>query len=202
MDQLTSYFIPYQKSYINWYLSFEDLFAYTFSGHYIKWHNWCSHFTSSYVKQIVITVELFSFIILGTMDEPASSNCNELSSQRQFSVTAPVLRLHNLLEEYSVWVPPSYASSAVSSQTLSEFHLMPWRITNVPPVSLHHIQLTISVEWSHNQNLAFATFRPNYFNFLRNHNSYMLPLASSTLFTHLGLFWSHYNNLMGSIKCR
>ena len=31
----------------------------TFSGHYIKWHNWCYHFTSLYVKKIVITVELF-----------------------------------------------------------------------------------------------------------------------------------------------
>jgi hypothetical protein len=70
-------------------------------------------------------VELFSFIIHGTTDKLANSNCNNLSSQRQFSVTAPVFWLHNLLEEYSVWISPLDASSAFSSQAFSDLNLMP-----------------------------------------------------------------------------
>jgi len=35
--------------------------------------------------------------------------------------------------------------------------------------------------------------------FLRN-QSYMFPLASSTLFTHLWIFWNHYNSLMSPIR--
>jgi len=180
----------------------QALYSHSTPGHYIKWHNWCSHFTSLYIKKIVVTVELFSFIIHETTDKLANSNCNNISSQRQFSVTAPVFWLHNLLEAYSVWISPLDASSAFSSQALSDFHLMPWRITNVPSVFYITYSWQSSVVWSHNHNLAFVTFKPNYFDFLRNHYSYMLPLASSTLFTHLGLFWSHYNNLMGSITCR
>ena len=32
--------------------------------------------------------------------------------------------------------------------------------------------------------------------------SYMFLLASSTLFTHLWIFWNHYNSLMGPIRSR
>ena len=161
-----------------------------------------SHFTSLYVKKSVITVELFLFIIHGTTDELANSNCNNLSSQRQFSVTAPVFWLHNLLESIlfryllrmlvllSLHKP--FQTFTWCHEGSQMFHLFPY-IT---------YSWQSSVVWSHNHNSAFVTFRPNYFDFLRNHYSYMLPLASSTLFTHLGLFWSHYNNLMGSIKCR
>jgi hypothetical protein len=41
-------------------------------------------------QKFVITVELFSIIIHGTMDELANGNCTDLSSHRQFSVTAPL----------------------------------------------------------------------------------------------------------------
>ena len=75
-------------------------------------------------KKLLLQWNYF-FIFHGTTDKLANSNRNNLSSQMQFSVTAHVFWLHKLLEEYSVWISPLDASSAVSSQVLSDFHLMP-----------------------------------------------------------------------------
>ena len=56
--------------------------------------------------------------------------------------------------------------------------------------------------WSHSLFSALATFNsPKHFKFL-NHWSYMLNLASSTLFPHLWIIWSHYNSSLGSTSSR
>jgi len=76
-----------------------------------------------------------------------------------------------------------------------------WTIINGPSIPLYHRQLKTKVAWSHNHTAAFATLKPhNYFQFQRNHWSYKFPLISSTLFSHLGVFWSHYNSLTVSNK--
>lgn len=59
------------------------------------------------------------------------------------------------------------------------------------------------VLWSHSLSSALATFKPpNYSMFLKNCRSYMLNLASSTLFPHLWIIWSHYNSSLGSTSSR
>ena len=48
---------------------------------------------------------------------------------------------------------------------------------------------------------SFAALKPpNFFKFLRNHSCSLFPPASSTMFTQLWTFCSHYNRSMGSVK--
>lgn len=57
--------------------------------------------------------------------------------------------------------------------------------------------------WSRSLSSALATFKPpNCFKFLKKCRSYMLNLASSTLFPLLWIIWSHYNSSFGSTSSR
>lgn len=78
-------------------------------------------------------------------------------------------------------------------------HLMSWTIVISSSVSWYHRQLVFHCSMNPNHTLPFATFwnPPNYFKFLMNYWSCMLPLVNSILFTHLFIFWSHYNNSTG-----
>jgi hypothetical protein len=82
----------------------------------------------------------------------------------------------------------------------SHFHLMSYRIV-IGPVSFITDSWWSNVVWNHNHTVAFTTSKPaNYFSFLRKPSSYVLPLVSSNLFAHIGIFWSHYNGLTDSIN--
>jgi hypothetical protein len=52
-----------------------------------------------------------------------------------------------------------------------------------------------NVIWSHNT----TSKPPHYFKFLFYKASHMFPLASSTSFTYLWIFGSHYNRVMDSV---
>ena len=55
--------------------------------------------------------------------------------------------------------------------------------------------------WSGSHTSASAAFKPpNDFSFLRHYWSYVFPLVSSTSFSHIWIFWSHYNSFMISIR--
>ena len=57
------------------------------------------------------------------------------------------------------------------------------------------------VFWSSTHTSAFAAFKPlDDFSFLRNHWSYTFPVVGSTSFSHIWIFWSHYNSFMISIR--
>ena len=79
-------------------------------------------------------------------------------------------------------------------------HLMSQTIVISSSVSWYHEQLVLQCSMNPNHTLAFATFwkPPNYFKFLTNHLSCVLPLVNIIWFKHLFVFWSHYNTSTGS----